>query len=666
MSYVSRMPKSLLTVLILGLACRWSAAANWPDITPEEKALTSVPGQPGAPAVILNREEVDDDTTHDQRIYMRIKILTEAGRRYADVELPYNREHFNVSDISGRTVHADGSIVPFQSKPFDKVVVKGKNIRIHVKAFSLPDVQVGSILDFRYNLGYSDNSLFAPRWIVQNDLFQKRAYFKYIPFQFGIGSSRYVEVERDRVARGVAWTTLLPKPFAPKDHNFPDGSERIDLEVTDVPAFVEEPYMPPSDPIMWHVYFYYRVDLQADDYWKNEGKYWDKTVESFLDHHKGIAEAVASTVAASDSPETKARKIYAFVSSLQNRSYDPRGLEEQQAMGMQENKGADDVLRQRSGDHDDLNRLFVAMVRAAGLQAWLMRVPEREDMFFQKAHLSMDQFDGEIAIVQIGDKEVFLDPGSKFCPFGLTSWHYSDDEGLRESPSKGTEFTESPAPTYKQAMIQRVAHLQLTKEGRVEGTLMVGFLGIEAMDRRREGGHTDDAGRKKLLEDEVKTWLPGGSEVTMTTPPNWTGDGALIAQFKISAPVATSAGHRWIIPTQIFEVNEKPLFASAQRTNPIYFYYPSQEVDEVHITFPPGMDVENLPPNDQVHLDYALYETTHEKENGNGIVMVRNLIMGGIAFPATEYNTLKTFYDKVKAADDQPAVLRISENAAAN
>ncbi len=64
---------------------------------------------------------------------------------------------FTIEQVSGRTVHSDCTVVPFEGKPFDKLVVKGHNLRI-VKAFSLPDVQVGSILAYRYNLRYADNS----------------------------------------------------------------------------------------------------------------------------------------------------------------------------------------------------------------------------------------------------------------------------------------------------------------------------------------------------------------------------------------------------------------------------------------------------------------------------------------------------------------------------
>ena len=100
--------------------------ADWPPISAEELKMTELPQHKGAPAVVLLREEVADDTNNYHSVYMRIKVLTEAGRRYADVEVPYSRRGFRIDSISGRTIHADGSAVPFDGKTFDKVVVKGK------------------------------------------------------------------------------------------------------------------------------------------------------------------------------------------------------------------------------------------------------------------------------------------------------------------------------------------------------------------------------------------------------------------------------------------------------------------------------------------------------------------------------------------------------------
>lgn len=661
-----------LTLLVVTLFAL-PALADWPAIAPEDLKLTDLAQQKGAPAVVLLREEEANDPQNYHSVYMRIKILTEAGRRYADVEIPYSRRHFRVDGVSGRTVHPDGSIVEFNGKVFDKMVVKerhsrGQQLRVYVKSFTLPDVQVGSILDVRYTLRYDDHLFVPPQWIVQTDLFQKSVSFKFIPYPGDLIMSH------DRVGRGSSWTSYLPKEAGkPEWHRLMTSSlatrrtpdQYVDLSLSDVPPLVDEPFMPPTAMLRYRVQFYYTVDHAPDTYWKEEGKFWSKDVEKFLDRKSGIDEAVGKTVLPSDTPEQKVRKIYAFVTGLENQSYRPKREEqEEKVIGLKTNAGAEDVLRQRSGDHDDLNRLLVAMVRATGIPAFMMWVPSRDETFFQPELMSIRQLDSEIAIVQLGGKDVFLDPGTKYCPYGLLNWRFSNSKGLRQSATKGTEMAESPLADYNQAQIMRLARVRMSDDGKVEGTIKVGYYGLEAMDRRQRANETDAEGRKKLLEDEMRSWLPGNSDVSLVGMPNWDDvEPHLAAEFQISSPLAVGAGKRWLVPVHIFQVNEKPVFSSSTRANPIYFWYLTRQLDEVHISLPASLEVESLPNNDSVKLDYAIYSTTQKQESPNSIVARRDLVMGGLAFPADMYKEIKGFYDKVKVGDDEQMILKGSAHA---
>jgi hypothetical protein len=487
-------------------------ATDWPPLPSEDLRMTQCPQQPGAAAVVLLREEIADDPNNNHSVYMRIKVLTEEGRKYADVEIPYSQRHFSISDISGRTVHADGSTVPFAGQVFDKVVLRQREgphtqeLRYHVKSFTLPDVQIGSVLEYRYVLRYEDNLFVPPEWIVQGDLFQRQAHFKFIPYP---GS---LQLAHDRIGNGVAWTTFLPKGVQPQEHDLPraqlatsrQATDWIELQMSDIPPVIREPYMVPVEELRYRVRFYYMVGAKQDEFWKEEGKFLSKDAESFLGRKSGVQQAVSQTISPSDSPEQKVRKIYAYVSLLDNWSYNrSRPDQEQRTLGIKPNDGADDVLRQHGGLHDDLNRLFVAMVRAAGIPASLMWVPSRDQTFFEPAFLSTSQLTAEIAIVNLSGKDVFLDPGTRFCPYGLLDWRYSNDRGIRQA-GNGTAMADTPIADYNHAMVQRLARLTLTPEGKFQGIVRAGFYGLEAMDLRQEGGRTDDAGRKKLLEDELR------------------------------------------------------------------------------------------------------------------------------------------------------------------
>jgi Domain of Unknown Function with PDB structure (DUF3857)/Transglutaminase-like superfamily len=645
-------------------------AFDWPDIAPQDLSMTSVPEQPGASAVVLLREETDDDMNNTHSVYMRIKILTDAGREYANVEIPYNRRGFHVSDISGRTIHADGTIIPFTGTPFDKTVLKGSGFRVNEKSFTLPDVQVGSIIDYRYSLRYEDNLLLPPTWEVQTDLFQRQAYFKFIPFQNH--GNMYIQLAHGQIAQGIAWVPFIGNGVYPKLHTLPNTSyatvhqvtEWVDMTETNVPPLVNEPFMAPPSLLRWRVYFYYQENLTADPYWKSEGKYWSKDVSHFMDHDKGIRDEVAKITSSSDTPEEKVKKIYAFIDTLQNRDYLPQKTKQEKAvLEIKVNTGVEDVLTNQSGSHDELNRLFVAMVKAAGIPATLMWVPDRSEDLFIKQYLSTSQLDAEIAVVELDGKDVFLDPGSKFCPYGDLDWRYTGIAGLRDE-GNGATFAVTPGPTFQQAILTRMARVSLDQHGQLSGMVGLTFMGLQAMTRRQEALKMDDEGRKTMLEDELRSMLPGNSQVTLVNSPDWDGtETPLIAQFHIECPFAIAAGKHLMLMQHLFQVNETERFAAAQRTNAVYFHYPWQEADVVYISIPAGMQIESLAPDDTVRLKYALYQVQQKQDSPTELYSRRDFVMGDMVIVPQDYKELKDFFDKVKADDSQPALVRFSQSA---
>ena len=442
----------------------------------------------------------------------------------------------------------------------------------------------------------------------------------------------------------------------------------VELEMNNIPAFIEEPFQPPADTLKWRVNFYYNSRSKVEDYWKDAGKSWNKRIENFMGHKNGVEEAVSKTVAATDTPEQKVRKIYAYVSQLENQSYIPyRAQQEEHVTGHETQPGGGSC----PGAAQRRPRRFGPLVCRHGAGCWDSRLADvgaqsqrrlfRRTLHEYRATGSRDchRATGWQGSISRSGNQVLSLRNHQLALSGL--------RGVRQSPEKGTEFGGTPAPEYKQAMTVRVAHVALNDQGAIDGTVDLAFYGIEAMNWRREAGRTDPEGRKKLLEDEIKRWLPGNSEITLTKIPQWDdAEQPVVAEFKISSPVAVSAGKRWLVTPHIFQINDKPAFPAAQRVNPIYFDYPSQEIGEVHLALPPNAEIESLPPDDSAKLDYALYKTQQKQEAANTVFSRRDLIIGGILFPVTEYKAIKDFYDKVKAGVDEQVILKAAPHAAGN
>src|SRR5580658_8543428 len=165
--------------LLCSLLCVLPAvAADFQQPTPEELKMTSDPAAPDAAAVYFFRQETTDDKLHIHSLYARIKILTEKGKEYGDVEIPaYEGRTFSIHAVQGRTIHSDGTVIPFTGKPIEKLLLKQGDRRVITKVFSLPDVQVGSIVEYEYILAYDDNVASSPRWFIQQPLYVHKAHY---------------------------------------------------------------------------------------------------------------------------------------------------------------------------------------------------------------------------------------------------------------------------------------------------------------------------------------------------------------------------------------------------------------------------------------------------------------------------------------------------------
>jgi hypothetical protein len=167
-----------LLALLVPVTTIFAHAEKWTEPTKEELTMTAQPEVPGAAAVYLYREETTDDKLHLFSIYIRLKVLTDKGKEYGNVELSYSNRQggggYTVNDIAGRTIHPDGTVIPFTGKPFDKLIEKTQGAKYMAKVFSLPDVEVGSIIEYRYTLRYDDYYFISPQWYIQSVLLLAR------------------------------------------------------------------------------------------------------------------------------------------------------------------------------------------------------------------------------------------------------------------------------------------------------------------------------------------------------------------------------------------------------------------------------------------------------------------------------------------------------------
>ena len=658
----------LIAVIILETPAR--AGVQFQPVSPEELKMTSEPLAPGAPAIILYREVNHNDLGRSghggialvggaadryEENYFRIKILTEEGRRFANVEIPLTSEVGSVISINARTIHPDGSVVNFDGKVFDQTIVKAKGYQYRARTFVLPDVQVGSVVEYFYTITFNEGRLWFSRWIISNELFTKRAKFTLKPYHSDVPPINF------------RWSEHVPTG-SPSPKEIADGT--IQLDITDIAAFHAEDFMPPENELKARVDFIYSIDpfeSDATKFWKRVGKKRNDQLESFIGKRSAMEQAVSQIVTGADTPEVKLRKIYARVQQLHNTTYEVRKTEQElKHENIRPAENVEDVWKQGSGNGQQLTWLFLALARAAGFEASGVWVSGRDNYFFSPQGLQSGELDSNVVLVKSNGKDLFLDPGAAYTPFGLLRWEETGVQGLRLDKDGGS-WVQTSLPESSASRIERKADLKLSNDGSLGGKLELTFTGLEALRRRLDQRNEDDTARKKSLEEEVKQYVPVASEVELTKQPEWSNsESPLVAEFTVRIPGwASIAGRRALFPVGIFGAPEKHVFEYSNRVHPIYFEFLSQKADDITVEIPSGWQISGVPQPQNHDLRVVGYAVAAENAKG-ALHLTRKLEINTISIDQKYYSPLRSFYQIVKAGDDQQVILLPGTATSAN
>jgi hypothetical protein len=616
-------------------------AQDWLPIDPHELQMTSEPNAPGAPAVYLYRQVDRDDANSFETAYVRIKILTEEGLKYANVEIPFNELIESVGFIHARTIQPNGPSIDFDGKVYEKPLVKAQGARLLAETFTLPNVQVGSIIEYRFRIQRSRGWIYDSHWILSEDLFTERA-------KFSLQSNRNFTLR-------WSWPRGLPEGTAPpkNEHGF------IRMEAQNIPAVVEEEYMPPENEMRFRVDFIYDADAGETDpsaFWKKRSKRFYSAVQSFTDSRRVLTQAIGEIISPADAPESKLRKLYARVAQIDNLSFESRSEQEAKQRKAESIHDVGDVWQKGYGDRQQITWLFLALVRAAGFEADPVLVSTRDRYFFDRRSMNPAELNSSIVLAKLDNTEWYFDPGTPFTPFRMLPWWETGVEGLRLTKDGGI-WVNTPVPGAADSRIERKASLKFDR-GTLAGKLTVTYTGLEASALRLNQRDQDETARKQVLEDEVARAIPTGINVTLTNVPDWNGwDTPLVAQYDLEVPGwGTGAGRRVLLPVGLFGAAEKSPFQHAARTQPLYFDYPYQHLDDISIELPAPWVADSVPQARNVDLKAIAYRTT--LDNGHQTLhFTRELKSGLLLIDAKGYDNLRNFYQTVRAADAERAVL---------
>jgi hypothetical protein len=529
---------------------------------------------------------------------------------------------------------------------------------------------VGSILEYSYQYQWDDNDFIPPRWEIQGPYFIHKAHFQFTPFKAfmptgspGTDTGMYLVDSRGRTMSSLIWWRLLPKDV--EIRTSVNGSYSVDL--TDVPPAPDEEHMPPIQSLLYKVDFYYSYAHDPGAFWASEAKLWSKDVDKFAEPSKTIQDAVRGLIAPTDSDLDKAKKLYDAVQALDNTDYSrTKSASEMKELKVKEARHAQDTWTQKSGSSEDIAMLYLAMLRAAGLKAYAIKVVDRNRANFDPSYMSLDQLDTTLVALSTDGKLIVLDPGEKMCPFQTVNWRHSGAAGIGES-AEGGSLAVTPMQQYKDNVTQRLGDVYLDAQGGITGHINIIMTGQSALHWRQRALEEDDTELKKEFDrEELEQTVPEGVEahvdhfLGMNDPYS-----NLMAVVNLKGSLGTATAKRLILPGLFFETRGKvPFVSEEKRLVPVDMHYGERVTDEIAYHLPGGVTVEGAPPDANISwTGHAVFIVKSKAEPGQ-ITIANSLATAFTEAKPEEYQDLRGFYQKVAAADQEPLVLTTSATQA--
>jgi hypothetical protein len=643
---------SFALVVALLLAANAAAPRNvsasdveWRPIEASDLALKAPIVEPDADAEAIFWDiRVDDGGDNDLVLshYIRIKIFTERGRdRENKIDIPFVNGT-KIKDIAARTIKPDGSIIELaKTDVVENTVVKVSGLKLKTKSFVFPSIEPGAIIEYRWKEVISNASASNMRLEFQRE----------IPVQ----SITYHIKPADSAWSFEVYPFNMPRPEFQKEAK---GFQYV--TVTKMPAFHEEPFMPPEENVRsWAMLKYHNLYTLLRDYEFVAASYYTGW-KQYLKVDDDIKRKSAEIVAGATTPDEKLQRIFEFVrTNIKNTNDQSSGFTSDEIEKLKENKKPADTLKRGVGPGIDVNLLFAALANAAGFEARIALLPDRGKRFFKRDVNIPNALRPSNIAVRFGTYWKFFDPGFHYVSTDMLRWQ---EEGVSalivdETPT----WTMTPISLPEKSKSTRTATLRLEEDGTLEGDIIVEETGHLAIDRKEEVDDESPNEREETLKRNVKERL-GTAEISNIVFENVTDPvKPFIYKYHIRVPeYAQRTGKRLFVQPGYFEKGVGALFTAGTRKYSLYFHYPWSEEDKITITLPKVYAPDNADAPAIINVTGICHHEVKMRlvKGTTDLVYTRNFFFGNdklLLFPVHGYSEIKRLFDAINKPTTTPS-----------
>jgi hypothetical protein len=641
--------RSALTALFLLAATTFyvprAAASDWDPVSDAEKSMKSNPLDPGAGAVVLfKRGQIDVIeksslfwTTRIQT-YVRIKVFNEAGRDAGNVSIDAPK-FVRISKVEGRTILPTGEIVPLDpTKVFrGKAYTEGKNFAILESSFTFPSVQPGAIIE--YQVEENEDSFFPAPWI-----FDTR--------EIGTLQSSLKVIIGPRLDMAqFPLETTVSKISVSQAHTVKGW--QFDFSVSNLRPVLSEPFsLPYRDLATMVIFTPVQLGFGGDVYplitnWNDVGKEVSEELANMQKSDKEARNKAKELAEKLPDPRMKAEAIYKYIQ---------QNITTSDLAGVAFGRPADEIMSSKRGDPDEINALYVVMLKEVKVDADMVLVATQNWQTLVRGFPNFSQFSRIVTRLNFKEGAIFADPADSACPFGDLPWF---DRGIQGLAVKGNKIQEAPIPagTMDDNVSTEKVTMHVSKDWTLEGDEELNMKGAEAIEFRGDLMQEAPEKLEKRLTD-VFAYGNSEAEVTQIVHPDFRDTSQ---PFVLKAHLretrtndASQAG--LLLNPWIGDEYARPRFTSTARHSAVRFNNPEKRISTTVWQLAPEIKAMQLPKEIKIENDYGGLSRSCA-QNDATITCTRTFYLKKLLLTTNvDYLNAKKFFDEI-AKDDQEVIV---------
>lgn len=609
-------------------------------VSSEELALEQYSPDPEAEALVLYdkglsyflREENGYNVIFERST--RIKILSEAGIHMSEVDIPFYMEgniSEHVYDIEAVTYnYENGRMRKTQLDP-TQTYDEQLNDYWKVKKFALPDVKVGSVVEYRYKI----ESTY--KFNLRDWEFQWRIPVVYSEYEVNmIPFYEYLYILQGRSAFDHQESYVkkgVDRQFG--SITFKDMVHKFIM--TDVPAFKDEEFISSIKDYIIKLDFQLAkinyptgssMDIQStwEDMIKERVKH--KSFGGYISKSEKLASKLEDRTW--NENQTESERFNAIIDYLKSK------YSWNESRDTYASKSPKDLVDDKYGNCSDLNLFAVGALRSAGIEAYPVLISTRDHGKIINDYPFSHFFNYLIIMAKVDGETILSDATDPYCMNNRIPSGCINDKGLvvKQEDVQWVGL-ECQIPTKRNTTFD-IKY----QENEFVVDLTHRITEYDAMLIRKD---FDDETQSVAERLEDNSYEINEESINVQNMDEVNKPLLLAYQFKDRAEIFNNK--LYISPFFGETIAENPL-KQKTRTYPVDMTYPRMRSLTAHIEIPEGYGIEHLPENENINnkdveLEYSILQ------NGNSITVSMTYYFKRTVYPASSYKSIKYYFNEV-------------------